>query len=163
MSFLRDTPLISQNRNVLFPRLDAVNGLLDAICLMSQKAGSELPRKGHNLFVKQTCTRIPMLQLLATRIASSPNTCLLTWKSRHPYVSQHDGSEEDAENRWLIPIPDASHASGAEQTLVDLLTNFYTPEICDTISIVKNKNRAGFPKVPQKCRQTSRNKKKRHL
>ena len=33
----------------------------------------------------------------------------------------------------------ASHASGAEQTLLDLLTDFYTPKICDTISSMENK------------------------
>lgn len=54
----------------------------------------------------------------------------------------------------------ASHASGAEQTLVGFLTNFYTPKICDAISTVKKtRNRTGFPKAPKKNHKTPRKKK----
>lgn len=104
VSVLQDKPLLSQNINVLFPRQDAVNGLLMLLVSCPRKQGQNCQGKGHNLVVKQTWTRILVLQLLATRIASSPNTCLLNWKSRRPYVFQQDGCEEDAESRWLIPI-----------------------------------------------------------
>lgn len=126
---------------------------------MSLKRGSELQGKGHNLVVKQTRSMIPVLQLLATRIASSPNTCLLNWKSRSPYVSLQGGCEESVENRWHIPtqclpcIRSWANTGGFPHKLS-------TPKICDTTALRKARNRTGFPKAPQKNHKTPRKKEK---